>query len=92
MLVSAAMVSPAQISMNAPMDNTRATQMLNVSIPMGRLHVSVIKASLAMEYHVKILMNVKVVITVPLLPPVEILLVDLVVNVSMVLQDRVKYV
>ena len=86
------MESDAMISMNALMDSTRATPMLNVSIPMVPLHVSVIKASLVMEYHVRILMNVKVVITVLPLQPVETLLVDLVVNVSMVLLDRVKYV
>ena len=86
------MVSDAMISMNALMDNIHVTRMRNVSIPMVRLHVSVIKASLEMEYHARILMNVKVVITVLPLQPVETLLVDLVVNVLMVLLDQVKYV
>ena len=82
----------AMTLMNVLMDNTHATQMPSVLIQMAHLHASVIKDSLEMEYLAKTSTNAKAAITVLLLLPAEILLVDLAVNASMVLLDQAKYV
>jgi hypothetical protein len=78
--------------MNAQMDNTLVIPTPNAWIPMAHLHVSATKASPVTDYLVRILMSAKVVTTVPLLLRVRILLVDLIVNVSMVLLDPGKFV
>jgi hypothetical protein len=78
--------------MNAQMDNTLVIPTPNAWIPMAHLHVSATKASPVTDYLARILMSAKVDTTVLLLLRVRILLVDLIVNVSMVLLDPGKFV